>query len=98
MWIAGRAGATVRLVWQHINRGVWEPVPGGASDVDVPAQPHPPGNDVIDPAAADTAIKLDVPVPVPAALPAYLLLAAERSGTSGAALRSNPLILTVRLQ
>ena len=96
LWIAGRPGATVRLVWQHIDRGVWEPVPGGGSDVIVPAQPNPPGNDVIDPAAAGTAAKLDVAVPVPAALPAYLLLTAERSGTGGAALRSNPLILTVQ--
>jgi hypothetical protein len=83
LWIAGRPGATVRLVWQHIDRGVWEPVPGGGSDVIVPAQPNPPGNGVIDPAAAGTAAKLDVAVPVPAALPAYLLLTAERSGTAG---------------
>jgi hypothetical protein len=96
VWIAGRPGANVRLVWQHIDRGVWEPVPGGASDVVVPAQPDPPGDGVINPAAAGTAAKLDVAVPVPAVLPAYLLLAAERSGTGGATLRSNPLILTVQ--
>jgi hypothetical protein len=97
VWIAGRAGATVRLVWQRVSRGVWEPVPGagGATEVAVPVQPNPPGEGVIDPAGAGTAVVVDVAVPVPAALPVYLLLSAERSGTDGAVLRSNPLILVI---
>jgi hypothetical protein len=98
VWIAGRPGAAVRLVWQRINRGVWEPVPGagGAIDAVVPAQPVPPGQGVIDPASAGAAAKVDVAVPVPTDLPAYLLLFAQRPGAGGTVLRSNPLILTVR--
>jgi hypothetical protein len=97
VWIAGRAGVSVRLVWQRINRGVWEPVAGagGTIEVAVPAQPNPPGEGVIDPARANTAVVVDVAVPVLAGLPAYLLLSAERSGTDGAVLRSNPLILVI---
>jgi len=97
VWIAGRAAAPVHLIWQHMNRGAWEPAEnGGAIDVAVPAQPNPPGAGVIEPASAGSVALVDVAVPVPAQLPAYLLLHAERAAVSGAVLASNPLILTVR--
>jgi hypothetical protein len=98
VWVAGRAAASVPLIWQRINRGAWKPVEtGGTVDVAVPVQPNPPGEGVIDPAAAASAVLVNVAVPVPPAadLPVYLLLHAERAGASGAVLASNPLILTV---
>jgi len=95
VWIAGRPGATVHLVWERIDRGVWQPVSeaGGAVDATVPAQPSPPGDGVIEPAAASAALTVDMPVP--AVAPVQLLLHAERTGAGGAVLKSNPLILTV---
>jgi hypothetical protein len=97
VWVAGRAAAPVHLIWQHIDRGVWVPVEtGGTVDVVVPSHPNPPGEGVIEPTSAGTAALIDVAVPVPAKLPAYLLLHAERAAASGAVLASNPLILTVR--
>lgn len=96
VWIAGRAGETVHLVWERIDRGVWEPVSeaGGAIDLTVPPQLNPPGDGVIEPSAASAAAVVNVTVP--ATTPVQLLLHAERTGAGGVVLKSNPLILTVR--
>jgi hypothetical protein len=95
VWIAGRPAVAVRLVWQTVNRGVWEPVAGAGGSVDttVPVQPTPPGNGFVDPAVADVALTVAATVPV--AVPAQLLLHAERTTAGGVVLKSNPLIVTV---
>jgi hypothetical protein len=58
VWIAGHPAVAVRLLWQTVNRGVWEPVAGvgGSVDTKVPVQPTPPGNGYIDPTVADVAV------------------------------------------
>jgi hypothetical protein len=95
LWVAGVAGADVDLIWQRINRGVWETIPGvgTVSGVPVPAQPNPALQGVIDPAAAATAGTVNAAVPVSTA--AQLLLFAQRNAVDGTVLRSNPLIVSI---
>jgi hypothetical protein len=56
-------------------------------------QPSPPGNGSIDPDHAGLAQLRQVAVPVSET--AELLLVAERVGSNGRRLRSNPLIVTI---
>ena len=93
VWIAGVEGAEVTLVWQRVANGSWQSLPDGTVETTVPAQPSPPGNGVIDPEFAGIAALRAVAVPI--AEPAELLLIAERIGTDGRRVRSNPLIVTV---
>lgn len=102
VWVAAPTGAKVDFVWQQIERGAWTTPAGGVvKDRAVPEQAPPLRNDVIDPAHADRAALIDVPVMLPPLTPEHprvqLLLHAERRLADATVLRSNPLILTVTL-
>lgn len=93
VWIAGVADAEVTLIWQRVANGAWQPLAAGTTTTTVPEQPSPPGNGVVDPGHVDSAELRQVAVPVTE--PGGLLLFAERAGTGGRRLRSNPLIVTI---
>jgi hypothetical protein len=93
VWIAGVADAEVTLIWQRVAQSAWQPLPDAAVATTVPVQPSPPGNGSIDPDHAGLAQLRQVAVPVSET--AELLLVAERVGSNGRRLRSNPLIVTI---
>lgn len=95
LWIAGPVGGKVDLVWQQIDSGAWETVPatGIVTNVSVPTQPNPPGNEVIDPDNAGVALLVDTARPIDAV--AQLLLYAQHNMPNGSALKSNPLIVSI---
>jgi hypothetical protein len=102
VWAAGPKAQKIDFVWQHIDKGAWTtPANGIVADQEIPEQFSPVINNLIDPAQAGTAKLIEVAAALPtldAQHPrAQLLLYAQRKLPDATILRSNPLILTVKL-